>query len=833
MTIHQNLQLDLAFDFVQYTNKTIFLTGKAGTGKTTFLHNLKKVSPKRMVVVAPTGVAAINAGGVTIHSFFQMPFGPYISEELQSQNKKVDSNYQAPLNTQRKFSREKIHLIKSMDLLVIDEISMVRSDMLDGIDEVLRKYKDRSKPFGGVQLLMIGDLHQLAPVIKEDEWNILKEYYETVYFFSSKALQKTQSISIELKYIYRQSDAYFIDILNKIRHKTIDEQTLKELNQRYVPNFKPNDEDGYIILTTHNANAHEINESRLKKISHKSHTFSATIEDDFPQYSYPTEVELELKKDAQVMFVKNDSSYEKLYYNGKIGKITRIEKDLIYVKCPTDVSEIRVGREEWQNIKYSLDSETKEIKENIAGSFTQYPLKLAWAITIHKSQGLTFDRAVIDANASFAHGQVYVALSRCRSIEGLVLSSPITFNSIKTDASVAGFSADINNNPPGAQELAESKIKFQQSLLYELFDFKKIQNSFNYYKKNFTENSNIIDASVINELNNAEIIAKNEIYIIADKFKLQLEQLFLQNNIPEENTGLLERVKKASAYFAEKTDNILYAFTKNINVETDNKAVKKTANAALENLQKEIFIKLTCLKSCINGFETVVYLKIRSNAEIDFKAALKSMPVNKISVSKNIPHAPLYMELKKWRDELSEENGVPEYMVLPHKAMMELLTYLPVTLQELETIKGIGKRKVKQFGAEITAMISEYCEYNNIDKPQIEIKVKPKKEKIEKANSNKLSFDLYKAGRTIEEIAKERNFSITTIEGHLAHYVGTGELDIYTFISKEKVETISEYFIKNKTTSLTKAKIDLDNGITYGELKFVIKYLEYQEKINT
>ena len=825
----QNSQLDLAFDFVQYTNKTIFLTGKAGTGKTTFLHNLKKVSPKRMVVVAPTGVAAINAGGVTIHSFFQMPFGPYISEDLQSQNKKADSNYQAPLNTQRKFSREKVHLIKSMDLLVIDEISMVRSDMLDGIDEVLRKYKDRWKPFGGVQLLMIGDLHQLAPVIKEDEWNILKEYYDTVYFFSSKALQKTQPINIELKNIYRQSDAYFIEVLNKIRHKTIDEKTLKELNQRYIPNFKPDDEDGYIILTTHNANAHEINQSRLRKITHRSRTFSATIEGDFPPYSYPTEVELELKKDAQVMFVKNDSSREKLYYNGKIGKITKIEKEVIYVKCPSDASEIPVGREEWQNIKYSLDAETKEIKENIAGSFTQYPLKLAWAITIHKSQGLTFEKAVIDANASFAHGQVYVALSRCKSIEGLVLSSPITFNSIKTDASVAGFSSDINNNPPGAQELADSKIKFQQSLLSELFYFKKIQNSFNYYKKILTENSNIIDANVINELNKVEIVAENEIYTIADKFNLQLEQFYLQNNIPEENSGLLERVKKASVYFAEKTDTVLYTFTKNINAETDNKAVKKAANDALENLQKEIFVKLTCLKSCINGFETIKYLKMKSNAEIDFKVALKSQPLSKISVSKNISHPSLYMELKKWRDELSEENGIPEYMVLPRKAMLELLTYLPVTLPELETIKGIGKRKVKQFGAEIISMISGYCEKNNIDKPQIEIKVK---EKIKKPDTKRISYDLYKSGKTIEEIAKERGFSFTTIEGHLAHYVGTGELDIFTFVSKEKVDIISEYFIKNKTSSLTKAKIDLDNGITFGELRFVMKHLEYKGEVN-
>ncbi|MFA5782915.1 MAG: AAA family ATPase, partial [Bacteroidales bacterium] len=295
MNIQHNPELQLAFDFVQYTNRTIFLTGKAGTGKTTFLHNLKKVSPKRMIIVAPTGVAAINAGGVTIHSFFQMPFGPHIPEDEQNQPKVNDPNSLRSISAQKKFSREKIHLIQSLDLLVIDEISMVRADMLDGIDEVLRKYKDRYKPFGGAQILMIGDLHQLSPVIKEDEWDILKNYYETVYFFSSKAFQKTNAVRIELNHIFRQSDAYFIEILNKIRHKNMDQDLLKELNQRYIPNFKPPDEAGYITLTTHNANAFEINQFKLKINKNNLHTFTATIDDEFPPYSYPTEVKLELK----------------------------------------------------------------------------------------------------------------------------------------------------------------------------------------------------------------------------------------------------------------------------------------------------------------------------------------------------------------------------------------------------------------------------------------------------------------------------------------------------------------------------------------------------------
>jgi broad-specificity NMP kinase len=831
MNIQQNPELQLAFDFVQYTNRTIFLTGKAGTGKTTFLHNLKKVSPKRMIIVAPTGVAAINAGGVTIHSFFQMPFGPHIPEDLQDKHNVNNQNSLQSISAQKKFSREKIYLIKSLDLLVIDEISMVRADMLDAIDEVLRKYKDRYKPFGGAQILMIGDLHQLSPVVKEDEWNILKNYYETVYFFSSKAFQKTEAVRIELTHIFRQSDAYFIDILNKIRHKNIDYDLLEELNQRHIPNFKPPDEAGYITLTTHNANALEINQFKLKINKNKLHTFTATIDDEFPPYSYPTEVKLELKKDAQVMFVKNDSSHEKLYYNGKIGKITRIGEDVIYVKCPTDTTEIPVYRVVWENIKYTLDTETKEIKETVVGKFTQFPLKLAWAITIHKSQGLTFDKAIIDANASFAHGQVYVALSRCKSFEGLVLSTPITLRSIKTDETIAEYTDDIRNTAPGDKELIESKITFQQSLLHELFDFKKIQYRFVQLKKILTENSNVIDATVINDFNNAELVAQNEIYTIADKFKLQLEQLSAKNNLPEENTELQERVKKATVFFADKTNSILYKFTTNINIEIDNKAIKKPVNEALEKLQKEIFIKLSCLKLCMNGFDTLAYLKVKANAEIDFKASLKSMTVNKISVPQNIAHSTLYIELKKWRDDIAEENDFPTYMVLSYKAMLELLQHLPTTLSELETIKGIGKSKIKRYGKVIISMISDYCEKNNIEKQQLEIRVKQKKEKTNKPDSKKLSFDLYKVDKTIEEIAQERSFAITTIEGHLAHYIGTGELDIYSFVTKENVNLISEYFTQNKTKSIGDAKMALGNSISYSELKFVFKYLEYNGKM--
>ena len=481
-----NPELTLAYDFVESTGTNIFLTGKAGTGKTTFLHRLKGKSPKRMIVVAPTGVAAINAGGVTIHSFFQMAFTPHIpTGTAHFVNKSGSSAYGEEV---KRFSRDKMNIMRSLDLLVIDEISMVRADVLDGIDEVLRRFRDRDKPFGGVQLLMIGDLQQLAPVAKEDEWNILKEYYDTVFFFSSHALRKTSFISIELKHIYRQSDKMFIEILNKVRENRVDKETLLELNKRYIPGFNPNDEEGYIILTTHNAQAKTINDKKLGELPGKPLNFKARVDGDFPEYAFPTDPELTLKPGAQVMFVKNDSSGEKLYFNGKIGKIADIDEDTIFVDCPGDESPIEVSPAEWSNIKYSIDEETKEISENVTGTFVQYPLKLAWAITIHKSQGLTFEKAVIDARAAFAHGQVYVALSRCKTLEGLVLSTPISTPGIISSSTITHFVTEIEKDPPGFDLLQKARRNYFQTLLLDLFDFNMIHRRLRYCIRVASEN---------------------------------------------------------------------------------------------------------------------------------------------------------------------------------------------------------------------------------------------------------------------------------------------------------------------------------------------------------
>ncbi len=707
-----NTQVKLALDFIQHTDKSIFLTGKAGTGKTTFLHNLKKTSSKRMAVVAPTGVAAINAGGVTIHSFFQMPFGPWVPEDPSRDGKQPYS---------KRFSKDKINLIRSLDLLVIDEISMVRADTLDGIDDTLRRYKNPARPFGGIQLLMIGDLHQLSPVVKDDDWKILKRFYTDLYFFSSKAYQQSSPVCIELTHIYRQSDTHFIDLLNRIRENKTDKELLESLNQRYIPGFKPQEHENYITLTTHNNSATNLNRSKLSEINSRTYRFSAEVKDDFPEYAYPTDVELELKEGAQVMFVKNDQSRDRLYYNGKIGKIVKFDRDSIFVKCPVDTQEIEVKKVEWQNMKYELNPDTKEVEEKVIGAFTQYPLKLAWAITIHKSQGLTFERAIIDANAAFAHGQVYVALSRCKSFEGMVLSSPIGQNSIRTDRTVSDFTKNANGDIPCEQHLEKAKIAFQQSLLLELFDFTEVRTSFFRCRKVAEDNDRVIAPGLTDTLNGIKDLAETHIYTVAGHFKNQLSRLLTQDGVPETNDVLQERVKKAASWFSGKMQELLYDNLQKSTVETDNKAVKKTVTEALQRLKKEVFVKLTVMKSCGNGFNTLEYVKTRANAEIDFTSwPVKTKAASARTPAVNVPHAGLYEALWKWRNDLAAENHAPVYIILPQKTLLELVSLLPRSLKELEKVKGLGKSKIQHYGKEILSIIDTYCDKKGIERAQEE-----------------------------------------------------------------------------------------------------------------
>jgi GTPase SAR1 family protein len=696
-----NPQLKLAHDLLKYTGTHLFLTGKAGTGKTTFLHHLRENSPKRMIVVAPTGVAAINAKGVTIHSFFQLSFAPFVPGTK-------------PANEFFRFSKEKINIMRSLDLLVIDEISMVRADLLDAVDYVLRHFRRNELPFGGVQLLMIGDLEQLTPVVKDDEWSLLCNHYESPFFFDSQSLKKTTYVCVELKTVYRQSDDAFINILNCIREKKIDQALLQELNKRYQPNFNPDNEDGYIILTTHNAQAQRINSEKMMKIKDKSYVFAAKITGNFPEYSFPTDEKLELKKGAQVMFVKNDLSPEKRYYNGKIAIITHINNDRIEAQGKDDTTPIVVEKAVWNNMKYTIDSETKELKEEEEGAFEQYPLKTAWAITVHKSQGLTFDKAIIDVNASFAHGQVYVALSRCRTLEGLVLSSPISERSVIRSGDIDAFVYYAKEKEPDEQQLQTLRKDYFTKTLLEQFSYSEIQTRFNSLRWLLNEYFRNLNPELINQHKQAEERFRNEILTVSEQFHSQLQRLLSKAEKPEEDVFLQERIKKAAGYFTEKTDLIFKELLDKTVIETDNKEIQKRIDNVLDLLQTGIRQKQKTLEACSDGFTVPAYLDAKSKAAIEEekqkhkkKEKTSKDSSGKVLTSKDILHPELYEELRSWRFMLAQEQNVPAYVILSQMALIGIVNSLPQTPEQLIRIQGVGKVTLSRYGEDILEIVRD------------------------------------------------------------------------------------------------------------------------------
>jgi len=820
-----NQDILLARDFVQYTNRSIFLTGKAGTGKTTFLKNLRKISPKRMIIVAPTGVAAINAGGVTIHSFFQLPFHPYIPGFYLSENNRTSITVRKD-PPGYKMSREKINIIKSLDLLVIDEISMVRADTLDAVDSALRRYKNRFLPFGGVQLLMIGDIQQLAPVVRDEDREILCKYYDSCFFFESKALGSIDYVTIELKHVFRQTDQVFIDLLNKVRDNNIDQETLAQLNNRYIPDFDPDTGAGYITLTTHNSQAQAINDSKLEGLPGRTHSFTAVITDDFPELSYPNAVELILKTGAQVMFVKNDLSGDKLFFNGKIGKVVSFEDDIIVVKCPEDESSIRVGKAEWQNMKYTLNEETKEIEETVIGTFTQYPLKLAWAITIHKSQGLTFDRAVIDAAAAFAHGQVYVALSRCRSLDGLVLSSRINRRCFRDNPVVYGFINSALQKQPDQTQLNKSKRAYQQYLLSELFDFNPLSNYLNNCIKTAREHNEAIIGNPDEKLADILSSVRTDLVEVSEKFQVQMKILLNRDPDVETNIALQERLKKAAAYFSDKLEAGLKDILNGFPFETDNKTVRKSVNEALEKIRKEGVTLLACLNTARSGFEIGKYLEARAKSAIELRP-VTSRSVNSVEDTSGVAsHPALLKRLREWRNRKAGESDLPHYMILPQRTIVNLVNFLPQSLLALKQIKGMGAKKTEKYGEELLELITSFCSEEGIEAPEFPVdeKRKPKKER---EDTKKISLGLFKQGLTIPQIAKERNLSITTIEGHMSYYVGTGDIPVEKFVSREIIELISGQFEAMDDLRMGPVKDAFGDKISWSDIRFVVSHLRF------
>ena len=588
---------ELAYEYVQHTNRCIFLTGKAGTGKTTFLRRLKQECPKQMAVVAPTGVAAINAEGVTIHSLFQLP--PQLFLPTPEARKQLFSEMQMRAQKQR--------VLRNLELLVIDEVSMVRSDLLDTIDAVLRHIKHQpNHPFGGVQVLVIGDLFQLSPVAREEEWRVLQDYYRGPYFFQAHVFQHLNPVYIELDHVFRQSNIDFVEILNQVRNNTLTSQSLQMLNARYLPEFKADEQNEYyIVLSTHNRKVDAINQREMNALGGKVYYYSATIKDTFPESMFPMDETLTLKLGARVMFTKNDSSSEKRYYNGKLGIVSHLTDKTITVTCEGE-EPIDVHRETWENIRYTSDAGSEAVQPEVIGTFSHYPLRLAWAITIHKAQGLTFDRVVIDAADAFAAGQVYVALSRCRSLDGIVLLTPIPSHALTNAREVLEFTNQQQEIDTIRQQLPLAQREYLTILLCALYDFRELMGHC-YALSQMSKKMNSVQNASDDYFPNI-IALLEELQGVGERFQQQLRQIVYVGDTER----LQERLKASIPYFAPRLHEVLKTIS-NCPLRSNDKSDASSLKQSLLDIYAAI-ARIAYLQAQVSRVPTVEgYFKARDS----------------------------------------------------------------------------------------------------------------------------------------------------------------------------------------------------------------------------
>ncbi len=818
----ENIDAQRALQIIEQTGTNLFLTGKAGTGKTTFLHRLRERSPKRMVVLAPTGIAAINAGGVTIHSFFQLPFGPYVPDAAYKKES-------------LKLSKQKIRLIRTIDLLVIDEVSMVRADLLDSMDAVLRRYRNHALPFGGVQLLMIGDLQQLAPVARDEEWNLLRQYYDTPFFFGSRALRQTEYVTVELKHVYRQSDPEFLRLLNLVRDGKADNAALTALNRRYIPDFAPRKEDGFIRLVTHNHQAAYINDCELAAIPEVTFRYTAQVEGVFPETSYPTEEVLTLKLGARIMFLKNDK--DKRYYNGMLGDVVRIDGEGFTVRPLGDPdTKIEVGREQWENTKFVLDEKTKEIGEKVEGTFSQFPVRLAWAITIHKSQGLTFEHAVIDAHSAFAHGQTYVALSRCKTLEGLVLSTPIPPAAIITDRNVADYTLEAVRRSPDEAAIAGMVRSYWTDTVVRLFDFSDVRFAFDTLLRQAEEHFYRLYPDTLEDMRQRRTEFQEQVNDVAERFHQQLNRLTAAATDLATDENLQGRLRKGAEYFGDRLAP-LYAFSRTLSLPSDNKQVKRRTEELMGDFCDVLRIKLRLLNLCREeGFDLKAHLEERALAALDdgrpatkAKAAKEKSSVSvkeRIVVPTEVLHPVLYQQLVAWRYDRSRTQGLPAFQILTQKALLGIVNLLPDTPEHLRLVPYFGAKGVEKYGEEILAIVRNYMERENLERPEVQtIRIERRKgEPAEKTYD--LSLRLFREGRSIEEIARERNLTVATIYNHLMRQVLSGKLPLSALVSADDQARVEHYLDTHdeQLPAYNDFEAVFGNALTYNQARAVLRW---------
>lgn len=811
-SIVHNEAFDLAYRFVTETSENIFLTGKAGTGKTTFLKYLKETCSKNIIVAAPTGVAAINAGGVTLHSLFHLPFEPFLPTPASK----------SELLGKIKLNRRRQDLLRKMELLVIDEISMVRCDTMDAIDTILRSVRRKQElPFGGVQLLCIGDLYQLPPVIKREEMHILHEYYSSEFFFDSRVIREQMPMLIELHEIYRQKENSFVGILNKVRNNQMNADDFEDLHQRFFPAFRPLHEDKYITLTSHNNQADQINYRELRKLSAPSFTYRADIKDDFPESMYPAERELTLKEGSQVMFLKNDVA-ERKYFNGKIGVVKSLGEDEIIVEC--DGWDINVPKETWENARYTLNRADGKLEQEVLGTFTQFPLRLAWAITIHKSQGLTFEKVMIDASAAFSSGQVYVALSRCTSLDGIVLLSKIPPAAIYSNENVIKGQQALMPKGSLAERFAGARQVFTQQLLEGVFSFGETDSLMNVLHFNINEHREKLNnegIAWINDLKNDFSADK----VVGEKFISRIAELMKQEPVIEKNVLLQKRISDAANHFESKFSAYLRSVQHNPLI-TEHRETATIINEYLNQLFLALYEQNYFLQYCKKLFSVTAFLQHK----IKFaqpRINISCYASGKKESSSGVVNPELYDALKRWRDRVCEQSGLPIYMVANQHALREIATYLPFTKKDLMQLRGFGKAKAEKYGDDILDTVKDYCDRNHLQTNMAAKEADPKKERKEKPAEEKIptnviSFNLFKEGKSVAEIAAERNMAASTIEGHLAAFIAAGQIDLDKLVPEYKQALIKEAADKLGTGQYKILKDHLPAGISYGEIKMVL-----------